>query len=423
MKKLNTRGFSHEILLVLIVVGLAIVGSTYVVISHAATSTKPGGGSGGFTLRGTYAPATVQPTARGKIITSLAAWNNKIYLGYGDYNTNTGPLTFMPFDPSTNSFAATAENAPCDASAYPATGAGCDQTEEVDQFRIINGNLYAASIDPQGGTTTDYAVATTSGGWQQYGTGWGNTPVNAHNDGVGMNHIFDMNTVTGSDLWMVGQKDNIAMAYCSADGGATWKQMLAVPVPQQYLDAAIQAGNSGDDARFYFAGVLNGKLYLQAPYFYGGAETSSHVYSGDNCSLTSTSWSTGPNLFSRSAYYGKPDQFAGKMIMLSIQGGSLGLGYSGLLAFDGTTTTNLSSPVGFYDYTIDGSTLYAVGSNGTIYSTTDLVNWSAVSTAPTTARSIAVSNGTIYVGTTDSKLYSAPLSTNNAASGTKKHLH
>jgi len=373
MKKLDNRGFSHDLLIVAFVLLFAIAGVAYLVASRAASPS--------FTLLGTHPQASLQPTALGKTIYALQAWNGKIYAGYGDYGVNTGPIAITPFDPSSNTFASTPEVT--------------QQTEAIGLYRVLNGKLVSASTDPSGGGSTDYAIGTAGSpvAWQQVGPAYP-----APNNGVNMTHNLDMNTLTGSDLWMVGSQGNDPVAYRSTDGGQTWVKMLDVVPP------------TGDYGRFYGAGVLNGKLYVQAMYvdnatnYIVGGESSSHVFDG-------TSWAKGPSI---STIMWHPESFAGKMVY-STWAAPDNDSATGLSTFDGTKVAGAGVPEGIWGYTVDGTTLYALGTSGKIYSTTDLTNWYLQSTAPSTARSIAVLNGVIYVGTTDSKLYSAPVNTSPTA--------
>ncbi|HEX4775008.1 MAG TPA: hypothetical protein VH234_05835 [Candidatus Saccharimonadales bacterium] len=438
LKKLNARGFSHDILLVLFVVIFAIAGVAYLVATRASTSTST------FT---TYAgsqntPASLQPTALGKTLYALKTFNNKIYAGYGDYGANTGPIAITPFafDQATNTFtfASTAENSPCvqnigssgqplntditetwryvgsanpidPNTGKPATGniqydfGNCDQTEAIGLYRVLNGKLYAPSSDPRGSDSTDYAVGTASTNgsvsWQQFGT-----KLPAIYEGVGMTHAFDMNSIPGTnDLWMVGSQGNDAVAYHSLNGGATWAKMA---------DVAPTATYPGGYDRFYAAGVYNGKVYFQAVMIDSnnnevGSEPKSHVCDDTACTA-------GPSLTLNNMWH--PEAFAGKMIYQTWPGVD-NPSATYLVSFDGSNTQTITAtPGGVYDYTIDGNTLYALSGFGTIYSatldsTTGLLNWYVQSTAPTTARSIAVMNNVIYVGTTDSKIYKAPVNT------------
>jgi hypothetical protein len=409
LKKLNTKGFSHDIVIVLFVIIFAIAGVGYLVASHATTPAPV------FTYLANHPQSSLQPTYHGRIIYALTAFNGKLYSGYGDYGANTGPIAITPFDPSSNTFASTPELQPCADIIYPIPNAytNCDQTEAIGLYRVLNGKLYAPSSDPRENTSTDYAVGTVLNGsvsWQQVGPQWP-----APDNGVGMTHSFDMNTIPGTgDLWMVGSQGDDAVAYRSLDGGKTWTKSLDVTPP------------TGNYERFYAAGVYNGKLYVQAMIINSAtnaavaAESNSHVFSG-------TAWAKGPSLAGGSLNWWKPDVFAGKMVYLSGWAAPDGPGLNVLESFNGSNV----QPVGpggelFTDYTIDGNTLYALNRNQVVYSTTDLVNWYQQSTAPSAARSIAVLNNKIYVGTagtlsdtpltacsgsTCPSIYSAPVNT------------
>jgi hypothetical protein len=373
MKKLDSRGFSHDLLVVAFVVLFAIAGVAYLVASRAQSPS--------FTYLATHPQASQQPTALGKTIYALQAWNGKIYAGYGDYAANTGPIAITPFDPASNTFATTAEVS--------------QQTEAIGLYRILNGKLFAASTDPQYGVSTDYAVGTAGSpnSWQQVGPSWP-----APNNGVGMTHAFDMNSLTGTDLWLVGSQGNDPVAWRSTDGGITWVKSLDVAAP------------SGDYGRFYGAAVYNGKLYVQAMWidnasnYVAGYESSSHVFDG-------SAWSKGPSL-SSSIWH--PESFAGKLVYSSWAAPDNDSA-TVLNAFDGTKTVSSGAPSSIWGYTVDGGTLYILGTDSNVYSTTDLVHWYQQASAPSTARSIAILNGVIYVGTNDSKLYSAPVNTSPTA--------
>lgn len=392
LKKLNTCGFSHDIVFVLFILIFAIAGIGYLIASHASTPMPT------FIYLATDQPASVQPTAWGKTIEALVPWNNKIYAGYGDYNANTGPLAINPFNPATNTFDPP-ENQPCGATVYPATGTGCDQTEEIFTYRIINNKLYAPSIDPRGAVSTDYAVGSLANGtvnWQQVG------PSNSLR-GIGFEHAFDMATLTGSDLWEVGSKAEFAagsttvvngdaVAYRSLDGGNTWQKMLDLP-----------PSTAGGENRFYWAAAYNNKLYVEPTnYAYSEVFDPSKVTNGD----PSTGWSQGTQ-FHNGVH---PSVFNGEIVYLS--GGDAEPLATQMLYFnDGTKLNYGVSGATFYDYAIDRSTntLYGLSSTGAVYSTQNLASWYQQAVAPPGARSITVYNSIVYVGTTDSKIYSAPV--------------
>jgi Ca2+-binding RTX toxin-like protein len=350
-------------------VALALTGSL-IGPSAAALSAPPDAlaQAGGFEVVGTHPQASQQPTDRGRTLNFLKYWNGAIYAGYGDYDVNTGPIAITPFALSTDQFAA-----------EPAFWA---DSEELQVFRSLSGNLYAPSIDPR--IADDYSETQLAGPWI------GRNVVDAL-------HVYDMAARTGTELWMVGSAGNNAVAWRSLDGGVTWSIALAVP-PR----------NTGDFARFYFAGVQQNALYVQAVDNGGGKHPTSKVFDGND-------WSDGPDLLPQGGYGYDTEHFHGQLLYLTRQSYP-----SSLLSFDGAQVTNTGQV--FYNYSVDGDTLYGLGENGQLRWTTDLRRWTELETAaPEAARSIVVIDGMIYVGTTDSRLYrlsrpSSPSSVSGAAS-------
>lgn len=368
-KKMINFSLSRKLLPLVFIAIFAFIGVYMLVSSRAATL--------GFTYLGTHPQAVQQPTSSGKVINSLKAFNGKIYSGYGDYGANTGPIAVTPFDPVTGAFAAEPELS--------------DQTEMIAAHRTWNNQLYIPSIDPGGSLNSIVSIGDlTSGsvGWRQFSSLL-QPPLKAPY----MEHVFDVNTLTGTDIWLAGSAGNDAVLWRSTDNGQTWTNMLTVP------------GNSTYYYRFYSIGVLNGKLYVQAMTVNQATntieapESRSHVFSNG-------SWSQGPSLIPAGRYnIWDAEAFAGKLVSLNW---STADGYSSYCpaVFNGSSVSS-SCPTAMTDFSIDGATLYGIG-GGNIYSTTDLVKWYLQGPAPSGAVSIAALNGKVYVGTTDSKLYSSP---------------
>jgi hypothetical protein len=312
--------------------------------------------AGHFELVGTHPQASQQPTVRGRTLNFLKHWNGAIYAGYGDYGANTGPIAITPFGLSTGQFAA-----------QPTFSAN---TEELQVFRDLDGTLYAPSIDPRPGFGDDYFETPLTG------------PVTGR-DVVESLHVYDIAARTGNERWIVGSAGENAVAWRSLDRGVTWSTALTVPPRNSGV---------GDFARFYFAGAYQNALYVQAADFYGGEHARSKVFDG-------VRWSDGPDLLPRGGFGYDTELFAGRLVYLSWQSFP-----SSLLSFDGTEVT--STGRAFYNYSVDGGELYGLGANGQISRTTNLRTWTDITTlAPESARSIVVIDGTIYVGTTDSRIY------------------
>ncbi len=273
-----------------------------------------------------------------------------MYLGYGDYDKNTGPIVITAYDPTTRTFA----------------NAWTSRTESIEVFRPLMGRLYVPAIDPIRTRDPVFSVCDPAGQWSDgriYMPG-----------GETITHAYDMATLTGTDLWLVGSsdRDTRAVALRSLDGGATWKKSLEL------------SNQPGDDRnRFYFAEAMNNKLYLQCSY-----ETNSMVFDGAN-------WTQGPLL---PWYTQHTEVFLGKMLILT---------QKRLLTFDGEKIQlafDRGRPV--RAFCVSKKALYLLGeSKMRIHATTDFSTWSMFSTAPSNTCSIAVLNGKLYAGTTDSKLY------------------
>jgi hypothetical protein len=329
-----------------------------ITVSNTVAPPPPVTSSPSFSLVGTHPYASSQPTSPGKILTGLQEYNGKLYMGYGDTFANTGPIRITSYSPTANSFTTEYTSA----------------TEAIWTYRLLNNKLFAPSDDPQGDFSTDYVA----------GLPWGSV------GSVRMTHNFDMAQL-GTTLYAVGSKDSTAVVAKSNDGGATWSNALTELI-------------SGDIARYYFAAVLNNKLYVQAYGYYGNKpNSSSKVFDGVN-------WTNGPNMLPLGGHGWHPRVFGSKLLyqthlpnnMLNVSGNDK----SRFMTFDGTTATSPLS-VQIYDFVIIGNYVYVLGIDGSILRSTDLANWVKYASAPGNSRSIGALGSTLYIGTSDSKLYKA----------------
>jgi hypothetical protein len=193
-----------------------------------------------------------------------------------------------------------------------------------------------------------------------------------------------MVTLTGDDLWLIGQQASDAVAWRSVDGGATFTEAQRIPRVLNGLN------------RFFFGGVYGGRLYLEA-WRFGSVSTSSLVFDG-------TSFSAGPRLLPDAAAQGwRPVTFAGRLVYRARIPDNDGA----LLAFDGqAVSVVLATPI--HDVAVHGPDLFALAADGTVLHTVDLATWTPFATAPAGSRSIAVFEGRLHVGTLDSRLYRGP---------------
>jgi hypothetical protein len=204
------------------------------------------------------------------------------------------------------------------------------------------------------------------------------------NGQIGTTHAYDMATLDGGDLWLVGSLSYAASAWRSKDDGETWEQSLSV--------AAL---DSEEFARFYFAGVLEGRLYLQAIDSQSGQHPGSVVFDG-------TRWMEGPDLLLGLGAGWRPIEYGGRMVYRARRTGGA------LLAFDGQEAKIAVDWIA-YDLAVEDGLLYllawhiddSTGARGRtgVIRTANLRVWHELaSPAPDDSISLAVLDGEIYLG-------------------------
>lgn len=280
--------------------------------------------------------AASQTSAMGKSVSDMEVFQGRVYLGSGDWVANTGPTPIYSYDPTTGAFTREFDSG----------------TEAIQRFGVVGGALYAPATDRR---TADLAVRTADGTWQD-------------RTGLGSEHVFDVETSNGTDVFLAGSLGTSGVVWRSTDAGVTWTRSLVVP-------RALFSYN-----RFYDLHTAGGKVWAQST-----EDATAWVFNG-------TSWSrTSLNL--KAAGLSQSITFAGRVIGTVMSTGTIKNG-----TFNGTTTGRLpyAGP-----NTVSGGKLYTLNlANRTVYATTNLSLWTAVATAPADAQSLAVTqDGTILVGT------------------------
>lgn len=312
----------------------------------------------GFSLLGVHSHAAAQPTADGRVLAALEPWRGRLYIGYGDYGANTGPIHVVAFDPGRGAFTDSLLTV---------------NSEAIYNFRALGEHLYAPAIDPKREGSYAFAAAGPDGVWRD-------VPA----PGVDARHAFDVATLAGDDLWVVGSSGAEAVAWRSLDGGSTWTETLVEP-PESHMP--------GDFARFYFAGTLNRELYVQAHDYSGGPHVHSRVFNGEE-------WRAGPDLLGpRRAIGWRPIAFAGYLVYASWP--KLLEGH--LMLFDGRSSVDTGRAL--YDLAAGDGALWILDPKGAIWRTTDPRSWRVVSDAPPGSRSLAILDGYLFIGTSASELY------------------
>src|SRR5688572_2107055 len=174
-----------------------------------------------LTLIGSHptSPQTAFPT-----IHTLKAYEDRIYLGCGDWD-GFPPVVIASYVPKENAFHIEFAS----------------PSDDIGIFREIGGVLYLPSTDPVLFAEFKELSYRANGVWRD------TSP-------AGIIHVFDIATLTGSDLWLVGAKNvseygptRGAAVFQSEDGGRTWKDRTV----QSTLD------------RYYWAFSLRGKIYVR----------------------------------------------------------------------------------------------------------------------------------------------------------------
>ncbi len=359
-----------------------------------------------FTDLGTHPQAAAQSTAVGKTIAKLEIYNNQIIAGYGDWNTNTGPIAINPYDLTSETYVGSQLSVPAEA---------------LYTMKVIDGKLYIPGIDPtcSGTCSAGYALGLPNGTWQM------KTPISAE-------HVLGVATLTGTDIWLFGSAGgSTSTAWRSTDDGTTWNVVKTT--------AVVPNGNNSE--RYYWGAALGGTMYTQSNL----SPNQLPIQSFDGTTWTDTNVNAAQPLCIGSTAKYNPVIFNNQIICLNTaETGVNGSSFGGLFSYSGTGSVT-SYPNGLVglggdkfdsaevqsfkdcnpkDTYVQGSYLYVLCTNvwsGTptaarILRTTNLTDWETLANVPATSASLAVdaSNTHVYVGTTSSKLFSANLPAANS---------
>jgi hypothetical protein len=392
-----------------------------------------------WTLAGPNADASTHPQAKlqpgaptvSRWLWSLKVYNGALYAGYGDYGSNgtstSGvPYAITPFDP-VNGYFDPGTNSP----KAPLIQLNA---EAVPIYRIFFGKLFAPINDASDNIITrNYATDSIGNNWSEV-------------DRVEADHIFDIaytqrfHTVCectpvdgctmhgyAGDIWIVGARLNSAIIWHSENDGKTFSEFRAI------TPGANPYGLT--HSRFYFAGVIQNKVYVQAYDFSAGNNPNqnklrdiSYVVDGDDA----TTWRKGPDLFPRRAFQFDngyaPEVFNNYMVYLTrfssdktvrkLRALSPGVVMNTVVT---GTVTDIDLPDDVVNFTIDGQYLYVLLENGAVGRTTDItLPWFQWETYPpfpekdpsdptepirSGGRSIAVLNGVLYIGSTEAQMW------------------
>lgn len=325
--------------------------------SHPTPEIAAGSHVLSYSTLATYPDANAQPTPVGKILRNLSIFDGKLYISYGDATDNHGPVNVDPYNLATDTFDGVVATL---------------RSESLVDFHKIDGRIYTTTYDPIGSEPGGYASGVSGGVWTV------STPLTAR-------HVLNSQTFNGTDIWLMGAQGSPAMAWHSTDGGAHWAVALS--------DTSPFTTNN----RFYWALVLNGKMYMQAT----APGSAVKIYDG-------TSWTSGTT--ERVSLYSQiPVLFNNKIISVM----------NGLSMYDGTTVSKVNGFSGWgSDLYVDGDYLYVLRDDHTLVRTKDLTAWQELGQTPADTVSLAVYNDRIYLGAENATLYRSDIMTTALATPT-----
>jgi hypothetical protein len=304
---------------------------------------------------GVHPHAVQQPTAEGKSLIDTRGYHGRLYFAYGDLAANTGPIEISSYDPVQKTWQ--------DHLTF--------QTERIQQFRVIQDQMWAGAADPTFVMPDhEYAVGTPDHMWGQVDIG-----TSRHANDI-VERVPGEFYIVGSD-WVDINTNMYSASVWRSDGGP-FVEIFPKIDPDPFADQLEELNGV-----FINVAALNGKIYIPS----GG---SGWTYDG-------TKFEHGVVL----GQFLRPTTFAGVIVFDTL---------GELFSFDGTTTKHLGlslfpslanyqwyfSPIALFQDVDDR--LVAVRSDGSVVVTTDLVTWTCIGQAPPDVSSIGALNGTIYFG-------------------------
>lgn len=176
----------------------------------------------------------------------MAIFDDKLYIGSGDYDKNSGPVDMWCYDIDNNTW----------------SNSGTLPEEEIDRFCIIDSKLTVPGIDPQEDWTLGNYYVLENNRWVK------------HRNINGGLHTFDLVEFDGMIFAGLGVLSGSYPIVCSKDGGKTFDSIAL-----QKNGADIDTAGS-QNVRIYDLFVFDGKLY--ATFMYGDSEITYDLYRYEN---------------------------------------------------------------------------------------------------------------------------------------------
>lgn len=339
-------------------------------------------------------------------IWDLQVWRGRVYLGYGDWDTNLGPVRIWYYTPTAGVFVSetvyVSETRP----------AALLDEEAIDRYVVISDDLYIPGTDP---------ISTNSWNWGNFyrnkGTGgW----VKHRTIPLGI-HAFDLASYGGELFVAIGPNGGAALLH-SGDGGLHWSSAISDVEPTHYFN------------RFYELYGLEGSLFaIKSP---TATHTKPTVYHYQGTEFVTTTVDLVPDQFG-SLIYVRDGVFVFSDTLLYVPWSrdTMNSALKPISALYQAHIWQNGQRVAFFDgkhprdvivteervYVLDAGGPRCIvgegppdpaGYTATIYTSEDLVTWEPVVTAhfADTPNALEVLDGFAYVGTYNGDVYALPLS-------------
>lgn len=350
----------------------SVLGAAWTVPLLSAAAVIPGATASnqpeppGWRLLGVHPQAAEEPRDVGRQIRDIEIFGGRVFLGYGDYGENTGPVAINPYDPSLRSFVGVLHEA---------------YTHQISVWRQVSFGLVAPDIDPLQDVPDDPLDPNGGMTWSGDGASWSHVVVGPSF------HVFDF-ADGGSNRWIVGS------AKANGSGAPTvWRRTGGGAWRVSYQGDAELGANA---ARYYWVAVVNGVPYVQAR----GTTTVRPIRFFD---AASGAWQAVSGISQQLHQSGQPQhvQVSGQFI-LSASGG-------GIRRFDTQSETirviRMPNGQAVKDIYVRGPEVFALTAGMIFRSTNNGTDFAAYLTSMPDATALAVGDGVVYIGTMDAALY------------------
>lgn len=336
-------------------------------------------------------------------IWDLQVWRGRVYLGYGDWSENLGPVTIWYYTPTASAFVSETVYVSETRPAAPV------DEEAIDRYVVIDGDLYIPGTDPL-----------ESWNWGNFyrndGTGWIKYRAIPHSI-----HTFDMEGYGGELFTSIGPNAAAGLLR-SGDGGLVWTSAISEVCPPSYYN------------RFYELYELDGSLFaVKSP---TPTHTKPSVYHYQYSGFVTTTIDLVPDqsnglIFVRDGVF----VFGDSLLYVPFSLDPITSSIRPISALYQAQPWQDGQRMAFFDgkhprdivvteervYVLDaggarcmvcGQPPDLAGYTATIYASSDLQTWLPVASAhfDDTPNALEVLDGVAYVGTYNGDLYALPVS-------------